>query len=165
MKKKSKLDIIIQARIGSSRLKGKVLKNYRKLNLLSILMERLKKCKNVNDIIICTTNLKEDNKMAKFCKKKNIKFFRGKKNDVLSRYYNCTLDLNSNDTITRVTGDNIFPDGKFIKKALEIFYKKKLEKRFDIIFTGSFLRLNLLNLIKGNPYPSNIFSLSISLSE
>ena len=126
MKKKSKLDIIIQARIGSSRLKGKVLKNYRKLNLLTILMERLKKCKNVNDIIICTTNLKEDNKIAKFCKKKKIKFFRGKKNDVLSRYYHTAKKFRT-DIIIRITSDCPLVDYRIINTMIEFYLKKKID--------------------------------------
>ena len=87
MKKQSKLDIIIQARIGSTRLRGKVLKHYKNLTPLKILIERLKYCKNINEIIICTTKLKEDKEIIKFCKKENIKYFKGSKNDVLSRYF------------------------------------------------------------------------------
>jgi len=93
MKNEKKVDIIIQARIGSTRLKGKVLKKHRGLTPLKIMAGRLKYCNKIKDVIICTTRLLEDNRIVKFCKKENIKFYRGSKNDVLSRYYETAKNL------------------------------------------------------------------------
>ena len=77
MKKKGKVDIIIQARLGSTRLKGKVLKMHRKINILKILVERMKNCKNADEIIICTTKKTQDNKIVKFCNYEKIKVASG----------------------------------------------------------------------------------------
>ena len=116
MKNRKKVDIIIQARIGSTRLKGKVLKKHKGLTPLKIMIERLKHCKKINDVIICTTRLAEDNKVVKFCKKENIKFYRGSKNDVLSRYYETAIKFRSK-IIIRVTSDCPLVDYRIINNA------------------------------------------------
>ena len=130
LKKSQKLKnrIILQIRSNSKRLPLKSLRKIGGTPLGLICAKRLTNIKN--DFIIASSNKKTDDKLCKIFKKNKMKVYRGNLEDVLSRYYNCTLDLNSSDTITRVTGDNIFPDGKFIKKALEIFYKKKLDFLF-----------------------------------
>ena len=63
---------IIQARMGSTRLPGKVLKKYKEKTPLCILIERLKKIKKIKKIIISTTNLKEDCIFKNYCKQKKI---------------------------------------------------------------------------------------------
>ena len=74
MRKKNKVHIIIQARVGSKRLRNKVLKKHKSLSPLKIMIERLKNCKNIDEIIICTTSLKEDYKIVEFCKKEKLQF-------------------------------------------------------------------------------------------
>lgn len=69
-----KFSVIIQARTGSSRLPNKVIKNYKKFNILEILISRIKKSKLIDKIIISTTNKKKDIKIINFCKKKNSFF-------------------------------------------------------------------------------------------
>ena len=84
---KKKFSIIIQARMGSSRLPNKVLLKYKNLSILDILINRLKNTRLIDKIIIATTNKKKDIKIVNYCKKNNIKYFRGSETDVLSRYY------------------------------------------------------------------------------
>lgn len=126
MKIKNKIDIIIQARMGSARLKGKVLKKYKKYIPLKILIERLKKCKKVSNIIICTTKLAEDDEIISFCKKENIKFFRGAKDDVLSRYYHCAKKFKSKE-IVRVTSDCPLVDFRIINSMLNSFLNLNID--------------------------------------
>ena len=126
MKNRKKVDIIIQARIGSTRLKGKVLKKHKGLTPLKIMIERLKHCKKINVVIICTTRLAEDNKVVKFCKKENIKFYRGSKNDVLSRYYETAIKFRSK-IIIRVTSDCPLVDYRIINNMLNMFLKSKID--------------------------------------
>jgi len=126
MDNKHKVDIIIQARIGSTRLKGKVLKNYKGTTPLKIMIERLKQCKKIRNITICTTKLLEDNKIVNFCKKEKIKFYRGSKNDVLSRYYETAKKFKSK-IIIRVTSDCPLVDYRIIDNMLNNFLKSKNE--------------------------------------
>ena len=126
MNNKRKVDIIIQARIGSTRLKGKVLKKYKGLTPLKIMIERLKQCIKIRNITICTTKLSEDNKIVNFCKKEKIKFYRGSKNDVLSRYYETAKKFKSK-IIVRVTSDCPLVDYRIINDMLNNFLKSKNE--------------------------------------
>jgi spore coat polysaccharide biosynthesis protein SpsF (cytidylyltransferase family) len=117
MKKKKNIHIIIQARVGSKRLRNKILKKYKNLSPLKVMVERLKNCENINSIIICTTFLKEDDKIVKFCKNEKLPFFRGSVDNVLLRYYNTAKRYNSK-IIIRVTSDCPFVDYRIINTML-----------------------------------------------
>ena len=85
MKKKTKT-VIIQSRMGSSRLPGKVLKKLNDKTVLGHMIDRLKKSTIIDDIIICTTSNSEDDLIVNFCEKNQVKFYRGSENNVLSRF-------------------------------------------------------------------------------
>jgi len=98
---------IIQARISSTRLPGKVLKKLpyaSSITCLEQVIRRLKKSKRLNGIIIVTTKEKEDNEIIDIAKKGDIKYFRGSKENVLSRYYFAAKE-NNIDLIVRITSD------------------------------------------------------------
>ena len=98
---------IIQARISSTRLPKKVLKDLpyaSGITCLEQVIRRLKKSRRLNDIIIATTKEKEDNEIINIVKKEDIKYFRGSKENVLSRYYFAAKE-NDIDIIVRVTSD------------------------------------------------------------
>lgn len=104
-----KIGIIIQARMGSSRLPAKVLKKIGDKNLLEHILYRLSFLKHDGEIIIATSSLKKDNDIKEFCDKNNIKCFRGSEQNVLERYYFCAKENNFKH-IVRLTGDNPFTD-------------------------------------------------------
>lgn len=120
----SKFDIIIQARIGSTRLPGKILKTYKNLTPLKILIKRLQNCKNIKNIIICTTKDPNDFKVVNFCKKEKLLYFRGNKQNVLSRYYNAAKKFNSK-YIIRITSDCPLVDYRIINNMIVEFQKRK----------------------------------------
>lgn len=98
---------IIQARTSSTRLPGKVLKELpyaSGITCLEQVIRRLKKSKKLNDIIIATTKDKEDDKIIDIAKKEYSKYFRGSKENVLSRYYFAAKE-NNIDLIVRITSD------------------------------------------------------------
>jgi spore coat polysaccharide biosynthesis protein SpsF len=98
---------IIQARISSTRLPGKILKELpygSGIIVLEQVVNRLKKSKKLNDIIIATTTEKIDDEITTIAKKEEVKFFKGSKENVLSRYY-LTAKENNLDIIVRVTSD------------------------------------------------------------
>ena len=102
-----KIGAIIQARTASTRLPGKVLKElpYNSgITCLEQVIRRVKKSKKLNDIIIATTKEKEDNEIIDIAKKEDIKYFRGSKENVLSRYYFAAKE-NNTDLIVRITSD------------------------------------------------------------
>ena len=102
-----KIGAIIQARTSSTRLPGKVLKELPYANGITCLeqvIRRLKKSEKLNDIIVATTKEKEDNEIINIVKKENVKYFRGSKENVLSRYYFAAKE-NNIDLIVRITSD------------------------------------------------------------
>ena len=102
-----KIGAIIQARISSTRVPGKVLKELpyaSGITCLEQVIRRLKKPKKLNDIIIVATKEKEDNEIVGIVKKEDVKYFRGSKENVLSRYYFAAKEYNI-DIIVRITSD------------------------------------------------------------
>jgi len=112
---------IIQARMGSTRLPGKVLKKLNgKIPILEFQMNQLKFSKNIDKIIIATTTQENDEQIIDFCKKKNLEYFRGESKDVLDRYYKCAKKFNFS-TIVRITSDNPLIDPTIVDNAIEKF--------------------------------------------
>lgn len=102
-----KIAAIIQARTSSTRLPGKVLKElpYNSgITCLEQVIRRLKKSKRLNEIIIATTKETEDNSITNICKKEDVQYFKGSKENVLSRYYFAAKE-NNIDLIVRITSD------------------------------------------------------------
>ena len=81
----NKINLSIEARTTSKRLPGKVLKKINNIPMLEILIEKCKKSKAINDIIVSTTTNKTDDPIVELSKKLNVNFFRGPENDVLGR--------------------------------------------------------------------------------
>tara|TARA_Y100000590_G_scaffold455665_1_gene604768 strand:- start:2669 stop:3433 length:765 start_codon:yes stop_codon:yes gene_type:complete len=105
---------IIQARMGSSRLPGKVLKSV--TNMTSVLEFQLKQLsfsKSIEKIVIATTTLDEDESIVNFCNKNNIEFFRGNSKNVLDRYYQCAKKYNLT-TIVRIPSDKPLIDPEIV---------------------------------------------------
>ncbi|MFK7832199.1 MAG: NTP transferase domain-containing protein [Winogradskyella sp.] len=96
--------IVTQARIGSTRLPGKVLKEVNGKTLLQIHLERLKKCTKANKICVATTVNKEDAVIYNNAKKWGLGAFRGSELNVLDRFYQAVKN-DKPDWIVRVTSD------------------------------------------------------------
>ena len=94
----------IQARMSSTRLPNKVLLPLAGKTVLEHIYDRLKYCKTLNEVIIVTSFNNLDQTIVKFCKKKNIKYFEGKLDDVLDRFYQAAIFYKA-DLIVRITGD------------------------------------------------------------
>ena len=122
-----KIAAIIEARMTSRRLPGKVLlESGINKPLLLCLIERIRKVKNIDQIIVATTTNNEDNKIVKFCKENKINFFRGSENDVMGRVLNASLKFKV-DTIIEITGDCPIIDPEIISLVLNTH----LENKYD----------------------------------
>lgn len=113
---------IIQARMASVRLSGKILMDIMGKPLFWYFVERIKRAKTVNQIIIATTTKKEDNIICKFAKKSNILFYRGKENDVLDRFYQAARMYRVKN-ILRVTPDCPLIPPEVIDKVVSEYLK------------------------------------------
>jgi len=124
MVKNTKFSVIIQARMNSSRLKGKILMKIKNKTFLEILINRLKKSNKISKIIVATTNRYIDNKIIDFCKKKNIDYFRGPEKNVLKRYFLAAKKFNIKNII-RITSDCPLADPVLVDNFIQKFENKK----------------------------------------
>ncbi len=116
------LGIIIQARLGSTRLSGKILKKFQGGTILSFLVEKLT-CLHI-PIIIATTTSSSDDLLVEYLIKNKYHYYRGSENNVLERYINAAEQYGI-DRVIRVTSDNPFTDIDILKKLIFIADKHK----------------------------------------
>lgn len=95
---------IIQARMGSSRLPGKVLERFRGKTALDHCVERTRACPAIDDIIIATTTAAADDVIVDTCRARGWRWFRGSENDVLDRYYQAATEVGPAHVV-RITSD------------------------------------------------------------
>lgn len=117
---------IIQARMGSTRLPGKVLKEVNGQPLLLHQIRRVKQAKSIDRIIIATSDATQDDAIVKFCEQHVVDYFRGSENDVLARYYNSAKAFGAN-TIVRLTADCPLCDPTIIDLTVDLFKKEKID--------------------------------------
>lgn len=99
-----KIVAIIQARMNSERLPGKVTMNLVNKPVLIHIVERLSYCKMIDTIVVATSNESSDDSISNLCAENKINCFRGSLDDVLDRYYQCAKRYDA-DAILRITGD------------------------------------------------------------
>jgi len=115
---------IIQARMGSTRLPNKVMKEILGKPIISYLLENVKKSTLINKVILATTTDKKDDHLANYVKELGFTVYRGSEDDVLSRYYEAfqTLDdVNKVKGIVRLTGDCPLLQPTLIDKVIDTF--------------------------------------------
>ncbi len=146
--RKKKVVAIIQARMSSTRLPGKVLLKIKDKSILWHIVNRLKFSKYINKIIISTSTSKSDDKIELFAKGNNIDYFRGSENDVLDRIYKTALKFSA-DIILRINGDCPCVDPFLIDDLIKMFETQNYDHVG--IATGA----GAIN-IKENKYPDGL---------
>jgi len=111
---------IVQARMGSTRFPGKMLKKLGSYHILEWVINRLKRANNLDGIVLATTTLPEDDVLQQKAKFWGVDVFRGSKEDVLGRFYKAARYFEAN-TIVRVCGDNPFVAPEEIDRLIEFF--------------------------------------------
>jgi spore coat polysaccharide biosynthesis protein SpsF len=112
---------VIQARVSSTRLPGKVLKELpygSGITVLEQVIRRVKRCKKLSDVIVATTTEKEDDELVSIAQREEAKHFRGSKEDVLSRYYFASKE-NDLEILIRITSDCPCIDAEVVDSVIE----------------------------------------------
>ena len=126
---------IIQARMGSSRLPGKVMMCLDENNfLIDYVLNQLSYSKSIDKTIVATTKLKEDNLIVNHVRKYDLEVFCGSSDDVLDRYYRCA-EKNNLEHIVRITSDNPLIDPKIVDMVIE----KYMNTEYDYV-TNALMR-------------------------
>ena len=99
-----KIICIIQARMGSERLPGKDIKPIKGVPLIGYTIDRLKRSRYIDEIILATSDKEQDDKLVDVAQEYKIECFRGSEENVLERYVKCAKKYNG-DIIIRITGD------------------------------------------------------------
>lgn len=111
---------IVEARLGSSRLPGKVLLEAAGKPLLSHLVSRLRAVPSIDEIVIATTVNRRDNQLVDFALREGISVFRGDEEDVMSRVLGAAEKLEA-DLLVNITGDCPLLDPVITEQVIRLF--------------------------------------------
>jgi len=125
---KKKIVVLVQARMGSSRLPGKTLMKVGGKTLLELQIERLRQSKNAIQIIVATTNEPEDDAIVEACENAEILCFRGSSLNVAERLRGALLEF-APDAFVRFCADRPFYDYRLLDSALKLYN----EGEYDIV--------------------------------
>lgn len=128
-KKKIKVIVAIQARMGSKRLPNKALRKIGEQTVLEHVIERTLRSKEADQVVLATTSKPKDDVLVKIAKKWNIGHFRGSESDVLGRLYNTAKKFNA-DALFRITGDSPLTDPLLIDQLICEFRKRESKIAF-----------------------------------
>lgn len=147
--------VLLQARISSKRLPGKVLRLINKKPMILRIVEQLKKSKKIKKICVLTSFESEDKKLVSFCKKNNLDFFIGELNDVSQRYKKfLESTLLKHKNFIRITADSPLIDYKLVEKLINIFKNKKVDIVTNV-FPRSFPKGQTVEIIDSNVFLKN----------
>lgn len=110
--------------MGSSRLPGKSTMDLAGAPLVGRILERVKRCESVNQIILAIPLNSENDELVSLAQRYNIKVFRGSEGNVLLRYYEAALEYNA-DIVCRLPADNATPEPIEIDKIINFHISLK----------------------------------------
>ena len=113
--------------MGSTRLRGKVLKEVGGTALLQYEISRLRRAKTLGKIVVATGNNKENDAIEQLCEKISIECFRGSEDDVLRRFVSCAEAYPEFEIIVRITGDCPLIDPKVVDGVVTFFGENGFE--------------------------------------
>ena len=124
-----KIGVIIQARLGSTRLPNKVMLPLpvgTKRTIISEIIERVKNVSEISNVIVATSTSKVNDDLESYIDSLKVECYRGSENDVLSRFYEIVIKHNF-EYVIRLTGDNPIVDNILLKEFISNFISKDLD--------------------------------------
>ena len=118
--------IVVEARLGSTRLPNKILYKIKKYSFLEYLIKRLKLVKNAKEIIIATTNNEDNDEIIKIAKRNRVKCFKGLEKNVIQRVIKAGKKFLCKN-IVRITSDCPIIDPQIIDLAIESYENNKCD--------------------------------------
>jgi len=121
-----KVVTILQARMTSTRLPGKVLKRASGRTMLERMLERVKEARLVDQVVVATTIDPTDDAIVKACRRYGTEVFRGSLQDVLDRYYQAAQQYQA-DIVVRLTADCPLIDAQLIDEVVDALITKQMD--------------------------------------
>jgi len=118
--------VIIQARMGSSRLPGKILMPMGSTDNLTYVTERCKKIDGVSKVLVATSSLPQDDAVEKWCEEHQVSCYRGSEEDVLDRFIQAAKPYEP-DYVIRVTADCPFVDYEIASDMVALMKKEQVD--------------------------------------
>ena len=118
---KKRIVAIIQAHMSSSRLPGKVMKDLCGMPSLYRMVERVRLCENVDEIVVATSKMKCDDEIIEACEKWGVSTFRGNDRDVLERFWGATQAYPA-EAYVRLTSDCPAIDYQGLDTLIQFFW-------------------------------------------
>jgi spore coat polysaccharide biosynthesis protein SpsF len=115
-----KIVAIIQARMGSTRLPGKVLRDIQGQSMLARVVNRVRRARSIDETLVATTEGSADDAIVQECRRCSVPVFRGNEGDVLDRYFRAAQWTNA-DVVVRITSDCPLIDPEVIDKTVRAF--------------------------------------------
>ncbi len=123
---------IVQARVGSTRLRGKVLMDIDGKPMLLRVVERLRRAALLDEICVATTEGAEDDAVAELCERADVAVVRGSAHDVLLRYQKAAAELSA-DTVVRITSDCPLIDPDEVDRVVLAFADQQADLASNVI--------------------------------
>lgn len=111
---------VVQARMGSSRLPGKVMRPIMGRPLIGYLLERLRCSKKIGAIVVATTTSSQDDGLRDYVEQNGIEVFRGEEEDVLDRYYQAAKPKKPS-AVCRITADCPLIDYEVVDRVIDLY--------------------------------------------
>lgn len=119
-----KIVAIVQARVGSWRLPGKVLEDLAGRSMLSRVVSRLRASRLIDELLVATTILAKDDAIVEECQNCGVSLYRGEENDVLDRYFRAAESRGA-DVVVRITSDCPLIDPEVTDKTIRAFLQEQ----------------------------------------
>jgi spore coat polysaccharide biosynthesis protein SpsF len=117
---------ILQARMSSTRLPGKVLKPILGTPMLARQLERLLRCPALDELQVATSEQADDDPIRDLCQSVGVACFRGQLDDVLDRFYRCAQGAGA-DHVVRLTGDCPLADPALIAELVDFYFRRDID--------------------------------------
>ena len=122
----TKLPVILQARMSSHRLPGKVLFNLNGKPMIFWQIQRILKCQNVSEVIVSTSTDKSDDILCDYLEKISVKYYRGHLTDVLDRFISL-IDIHKISNFVRLTADSPLVSFQLLNQMIVFFFENNFE--------------------------------------
>ena len=119
-----KVAAIVQARMGSTRLPGKVLMDLEGCTVLARVVGRLRRATRVDEIVVATTDCAADDDIVLECRGLGVSIFRGSETDVLDRYYQAAQQVAAG-VVVRITSDCPVIDPQLVDETIRVFHQQR----------------------------------------
>jgi len=144
------IGVIVQARMSSQRLPGKVLQPVAGKPMLQYLLERLERCQGVAEVVVATSTDQSDTPVAEFCRRYGVACQRGPLLDVAGRFKE-VLDVYQFDGFVRISGDSPLLDCRLIERGLEIFRQDSFDLVTNVL-TRTFPKGESFEIVRGSTF-------------